>query len=56
MGSLPFVCSPQLSQGLPSPLHSHSAELPCAVPGLGLSLPHNSPVVVLVSTTYRWGN
>lgn len=57
MGSLPFLCSPQLSQVLPFPPHPHSAELLlCAVLGLGLSLPHNSPVGLMVLTTYRRGN
>lgn len=57
MGSLPFLCSPQLSQVLPFPPHPHSAELlRCTVLGLGLSLPHNSPVGLMVLTTYRRGN
>lgn len=38
MGSLPFVCSPQLSQGLP-PLCTH-IQLSCHVPYLAWAFPY----------------
>lgn len=38
MGSLPFVCSPQLSQGLP-PLCTH-IQLSCRVPYLAWAFPY----------------
>lgn len=51
-GLSPFPAAPQLSQVLPS---IPTTCLLWALPGLGLSMPHNGPAGLMVLTTaYKW--